>query len=164
MTTSIFPLIFPALMVFAASYDCLALTISNRLCLIVAASFFPLAVIAGLSAGQILLHIACGLAMLGFGFALFARRWIGGGDAKLFAAAALWLGWSNIVSFAAIVSIAGGVLALAVIALRASWRRLPPFAARCWIGPKAELPYGVALAAGALLTYPQSFWMTGLPG
>jgi prepilin peptidase CpaA len=160
MTSSLTLLIFPLLMAFAAAYDCLALTISNRLCLIVAGSFFPLAVLAGLAPTQMLLHATCGLAMLGIGFALFARGWIGGGDAKLFAAAALWFGWGSVASFAAIVAIAGGVLTLAVITLRASWHRLPPFAAR-WIQPQAELPYGVALAAGALLLYPHSFWMSG---
>jgi prepilin peptidase CpaA len=163
MTSSYFALIFPALMAFAASYDCLALTISNRLCVCVAASFFPLAVIAGLGAEQILLHTACGLAMLAVGFVLYAGKWIGGGDAKLFAAAALWFGWGDLASFAAVTAIAGGILALAVLGLRGLWHRLPLFAA-ARIDPQPELPYGVALAAGALLVYPHSALMAGMSG
>lgn len=163
MTSSVLLMIFPALMAFAASYDCLALTISNRLCFSVAAAFFPLAVIAGLGLEQIALHAACGLAMLAVGFALFAGKWIGGGDAKLFAAAALWFGWGDIVSFAVVVAIAGGALALGVISLRGIWHWLPPIAARR-INPQSELPYGVALAAGALMVYPHSAWMAGLSG
>ena len=163
MTSSYLALIFPALMAFAASYDCLALTISNRLCVCVAASFFPLAVIAGLGAEQILLHAACGIAMLAVGFALYAGKWIGGGDAKLFAAAALWFGWGDLASFAAVTAIAGGVLALAVLGVRGLWHRLPLFAA-ARIDPQTELPYGVALAAGALLVYPHSALMAGMSG
>jgi prepilin peptidase CpaA len=163
MTSSYFALIFPALMAFAASYDCLALTISNRLCLGVAASFFPLAVIAGFGIEQILLHAACGLAMLAVGFALYAGKWIGGGDAKLFAAAALWFGWGDVASFAVVAAIAGGILALAVLGLRSLWHRLPLFAA-VRIDPQSELPYGVALAAGALLVYPHSALMAGMSG
>ena len=163
MTISYLALIFPALMAFAASYDCLALTISNRLCVCIAAGFLPVAIIAGLGVEQILLHAACGLAMLAIGFALYAGKWIGGGDAKLFAAAALWFGWDDIASFAAIVAIAGGILALAVLGLRGVWHRLPPFAA-VRIDPQSELPYGVALAAGALLVYPHSAWIGGIAG
>lgn len=163
MTSSYLALIFPALMAFAASYDCLALTISNRLCVCVAAGFFPLAVIAGLGVDQILLHTACGLAMLAIGFALYAGKWIGGGDAKLFAAAALWFGWGDVASFATVAAIAGGLLALAVLGLRSLWYRLPPFAA-ARIDPQSELPYGVALAAGALLVYPHSALMAGISG
>jgi len=161
MPHALSPLIFPALMAFAASYDCLSMKISNRLCLIVAASFAPAAIGAGLDAHQIVLHLACGAAMLGVGFGLFTMRWIGGGDAKLFGSAALWFGWEQIVSFGMAVAIAGGVLALAILAFRVLINSYPMLAV--WpLQPKSELPYGVALAAGALLVYPQSIWMNGV--
>lgn len=146
-------------MAFAASYDCLSLKISNTLCLVIAGAFFPAAIAIGLPADEILLHLTCAGAMLGVGFGLFAMGWIGGGDAKLFGAAALWFGWAKIASFAVTVTVAGGVLALAVLMLRAlSDHPLFPLGR---ISPEAEVPYGVALAAGALIVYPQSLWALG---
>ncbi len=157
MSTAPLFLSFPALMAFAASYDCLSMRISNGLCLIVAAAFFPAALAAGLSAADIALHASCALAMLAAGFVLFARGWIGGGDVKLFAAAALWFGWADIAAFALTVSIAGGVLALALTAMQGLRLR---FCFPAWLAafPGRELPYGLALAAGALLVYPHSAW------
>ncbi len=154
MNSSILFLIFPALIAFAASYDAFSLRITNALCLSIAAAFVPAAIIAGLPFETMLLHLSCALAMLGAGFVLFARGWIGGGDAKLFAAAALWFGWSHIADFAATVAIAGGLLALGVIALRSISGRF--LASSEWI--RAELPYGIAIACGTLAVYPHTLW------
>jgi prepilin peptidase CpaA len=153
-------LIFPALMAFAASYDSLSMRISNRLCLALALAFFPAAFVAGLSAGAILLHAACGLAMLGLGVAVFAKGWAGGGDIKLFAAASLWLGWQHIAAFAAVTVIAGGVLAMGLIAWRVLCVHFLP--RRAMSGGTGEMPYGVALACGTLIVFPGTFWATGL--
>jgi prepilin peptidase CpaA len=161
MTHALF-MTFPALMVFAASYDAVSMTISNRLCLLVAAAFFPVAASAGLGLLDMALNLSCAAAMLAAGFALFAAGWIGGGDAKLFAAAALWFGWSGIAEYALAVAVFGGVLSLAVLLIvRASLH--VPFAA-LWLPERPELPYGVALAAGALAAYPHLTWMATLAG
>jgi prepilin peptidase CpaA len=157
MTQSAIFLIFPALMIFAASYDCLSMTISNRLCLAVVAAFFPAAVLAGFGVEAIALHAACALAMLATGFALFARGWVGGGDAKLFAAAALWFGWDAIIDFSAATAIAGGLLALAILGV-CEMARYFPAVAFMRLPDQPQMPYGVALAAGALLTYPHGPW------
>lgn len=154
--THILSLSFPALIVFAGSYDILSKTISNRLCIAIALAFLPAAVSIGLGAAEIALHVSCALAMLCAGFTLFAAGWIGGGDAKLFAAAALWFGWSDIADYAAASAIIGGALALVVLALRMGSLSLP-FAGMLPM-PKPELPYGVALALAALFIYPQSLW------
>ncbi len=161
MATSVYFLIFPALMAFAACYDACALRITNGLCLVLAGAFIPAAFLAGLSLETALLHAACGMAALAFGFILFANGWIGGGDAKLFGAAALWFGLERVGDFAAATAIAGGVLAFALLLTRS-------LAITCFPGSaparlvNAELPYGIALACGALLVYPQSLWVTGL--
>ena len=84
-------LLFPALMAFAAASDLLNMTISNRISLALVAGFAVLAVVCGLSPQTIAAHAATGLLVLAIGFALFARGLVGGGDAKLAAAAALWL-------------------------------------------------------------------------
>jgi prepilin peptidase CpaA len=153
-------LIFPALMAFAASYDSLSMRISNRLCLTLALAFLPAALAAGLPMGDIALHVACGLAMMCLGVAVFAKGWAGGGDVKLFAAAALWLGWQHIAAFAAVTVIAGGVLAMGLIAWRVLCVHFLP--RRVMSGGSGEMPYGVALACGTLIVFPGTFWATGL--
>src|SRR5207342_1612468 len=81
-------LLFPALMAFAAASDLLNMTISNRISLALVGGFAVLAVVCGLSPQTIAAHAAAGLLVLAIGFALFARGLVGGGDAKLAAAAA----------------------------------------------------------------------------
>src|SRR6516162_3635414 len=53
------------------------------------AGFVVLAIACGLSPQMILAHMVTGLLVLAVGFALFSRGLVGGGDAKLAAAAAL---------------------------------------------------------------------------
>lgn len=97
--------------------------------------------------------------MLAVTFLMFCRDWIGGGDAKLAAAIALWMGWGAILDYAVSASICGGVLTLAILAVRA--RPLPDaLARRTWIArlrnPGAGVPYGIALAAAGMLQFPHS--------
>jgi prepilin peptidase CpaA len=101
------------------------------------------------------------MAALAFGFILFAKGWIGGGDAKLFGAAALWLGWESIGDFVAATAVAGGVLALALLVARSLAMTYFPGRAPARL-MNTELPYGVALACGVLVVYPQSLWAAGL--
>jgi prepilin peptidase CpaA len=156
-------MVFPALIAFAGASDFLTMTITNRLCLAIAAAFFPVAALAGLGAAGIALHAACGLAALALAFALFSAGWIGGGDAKLFAAAALWLGWESIAAYAAATAIAGGALSLLYLALR-----LLPAGATAYFSAyvrsigQRDIPYGIALTAAALVLYPHCAWVRGL--
>src|SRR5262249_4210941 len=83
--------LFPAMMAFAASSGLLTMTISNRVSLILVGGFVALAAIGGVSAADVLSHLAAGCVVLVAAFGLFARGVIGGGDAKLAAASALWL-------------------------------------------------------------------------
>jgi prepilin peptidase CpaA len=152
-------LVFPALMAYAAASDLFTMTIPNRLSLALVAGFAVFAIASGLPGQAILLHLGAGAAVLGVSFALFAFGWIGGGDAKLAAATALWLGFDILVQYLFIASIAGGVLTIAVLFLREL--PLPAFAARWpWLSrlhePKTGVPYGIALAAAALFVYPQT--------
>lgn len=152
-------LIFPFLMVYAACSDALTLTIANWISLALTASFLTLALIAGLPAPVLLSHFGAGCGVLAAGFALFCAGVIGGGDAKLAAAAALWLGPAQLPGFAFDSALIGGGLAAAVGLFRLS--PLPaPLAASLWLNRLHDrafgLPYGVALAAGALLHFPAS--------
>ncbi|MGQ3355963.1 MAG: A24 family peptidase [Phreatobacter sp.] len=158
-------LIFPAMMAFAAASDLFTMTISNRVSLILVAGFLVLALLTGMSWQAIGLHLASGFLVLSICFVCFAFGWMGGGDAKLAAATALWLGWTHLLDYAVYASLFGGLLTVALLALRGVPLH-PPFLLReGWYArmtdAKTGIPYGIALAAAGLLVYPQSFWMTG---
>ncbi|HJR56007.1 MAG TPA: prepilin peptidase [Rhizomicrobium sp.] len=154
--------VLPALLAAAALYDLASFTIPNILPAALVALFCAFAAFAGLDPVLFGWHLAAGLAALALGFGLFALGWIGGGDAKLFAAVALWLGFSDLFSYAAVASLFGGLLTLILLLLRqAPVPRL--LAAQPWAlrlhDARSGIPYGVALAAGgfALLPYSEIF-------
>src|SRR5438132_8730189 len=110
--------LFPAVMAFAASSDLLTMTISNRVSLILIAGFFALALASGMGLPEILFHLGAGAAVLVVAFGCFARGWIGGGDAKLAAATALWLGFDYLLIYLIYASLLGGALTLLLIQFR----------------------------------------------
>ena len=155
-------LLFPAMMAFAASTDLFTMKISNRIPLALAAGFGVLAALDGMPLTDVGSHFAAGAAVLVVCFVFFSRGWIGGGDAKLAAATALWLGFDHLVVYLLYASIFGGVLTLAMIRFRLM--PLPQVLAdQEWVKRLHRLdggvPYGIALAAAALLIYPHTTWM-----
>jgi prepilin peptidase CpaA len=163
MTEAIKLLLFPAMMAFAASSDLLTMTIPNRLSLLMIGGFVLLAVATGMSLEQFAMHAAAGLLVLVLAFAFFARGWIGGGDAKLAAATALWFGFDHLLEYLVYGSIFGGALM--------QFRALPLPAllvGRTWAERlherKGGVPYGIALAAAALVVYPTTPWMQSITG
>ena len=92
-------LLFPALMAFAAASDLLTMTISNRVSLALAAGFLVLALASGMGLHDILSHFGAGAAVLAGAFVCFAMGWLGGGDAKVAAGAALWFGFDHLLAF-----------------------------------------------------------------
>jgi len=155
-------LFFPALMAFAASSDLFTMTISNRLSLALAACFAVLTVLSGMTLPAIGLHLAAGCLVLVISFVLFTQGWIGGGDAKLAAATALWFGFDYLFDYVIYASIFGGVLTLMILQFR--HMALPALLAKqAWIQRLHErsggVPYGIALAAAALVVYPHTGWM-----
>lgn len=158
-------LLFPAMMVFAATSDLLTMTISNRISLILVAGFCLMAAATGMGGSEILSHIGAATAVLAITFTMFALGWIGGGDAKLAAATALWLGFDQLLSYALAASIFGGVLTALLLLFR--MLPLPDLLARQpWIARlhrvDSGIPYGIALAAAALAVYPETAWMKAL--
>jgi len=158
-------LLFPALIAFAASSDLLTMTISNRISMALAGGFLLLALLGGMPFTAIGLHLLAALLVLAIGFGCFAMGWIGGGDAKLAAAIALWFGFDYLLEFLVYASLFGGVLTILLIQFRLL--PLPGVLARqAWILRLHEkgggVPYGVALAAAALFVYPQTGWMSAL--
>jgi prepilin peptidase CpaA len=162
MTDAIRLLLFPAMMAFAASSDLLTMTISNRVSLALVAGFLVLAGVVGMDVHDVLSHFGAAALVLAVTFTFFARGWIGGGDAKLAAATALWLGFDHLLLYVLYASLLGGVLTFALIRFR--MLPLPDLLARQdWVARlhriDAGIPYGIALAAAALIVYPETPWM-----
>jgi prepilin peptidase CpaA len=159
--------LFPALMAFAASSDLLTMTISNRVSLALIAGFGIMAAITGMNLTDIGLHVAAAATVLAIAFVCFARGWIGGGDAKLAAATALWLGFEHLIEYLLAASIFGGILTLLIIGFRRF--PLPPqLAGQAWLErlhrAGGGVPYGIALAIAALVVYPHTVWMKAFGG
>ena len=100
--------LFPALMAFAAASDLFTMTISNRVSLALAVGFLALALLSGMPFLDILSHIGAGLTVLIVAFGCFAMGWVGGGDAKVAAAAALWFGFGHLLNYLLYASLFGG--------------------------------------------------------
>jgi prepilin peptidase CpaA len=151
--------VFPLLLVMAAGWDIASFTIPNFLQVALIASFAAFVLATGMAPAAIGGHVLAGFLGLAAGFTLFALGYIGGGDAKLFACIALWLGFHNLPEFALLASIMGGALTVALLTLR----RIPLpdwLTHQRWIlrlhEARGAIPYGVALAAGAFLILPQA--------
>jgi len=91
--------------------------------------------------------IALGI-MFALGYVVFAMKWMGGGDIKLITACALWVGLSNLMEFAFITALLGGVFAVALWGVR---KILPLIFKEKKTWPRIlregePAPYGVAIA------------------
>lgn len=157
--------VLPALVVTAAISDLMTMTIPNRLVLALVASFAVAAPLSGMDAWALLAHLGAAALVLVIGFALFAPGWIGGGDAKLAAAIALWLGFEPLLAWFVSFAMLGGSLTLAMLYYRE--RPLHPALGEVdWLArlhhPKCGVPYGVALSAGTLALWTDTSWFSGL--
>jgi len=160
-------------MAFAAASDLFTMTISNRVSLALIAGFVVLAVLGGMGLHDILMHFGAGAAVLvvafgcfamGWvgGFGCFAMGWVGGGDAKVAASVALWFGFDHLLNYLLYVSLLGGALTILLIQFR-QWP-LPSFlTGQAWLNrlhdKQSGIPYGIALALGALIVYPETEWI-----
>ncbi|WP_336486028.1 A24 family peptidase [Methylobacterium nigriterrae] len=168
MATLGLQIVFPFLMAYAAANDLLTMLIPNRISLALTAAFAAVAATGILTWPEIGAHLGAGALVLAVTFALFAFGVIGGGDAKLAAATALWLGFDGLMDYALVASIAGGALTLALLAARA--QPLPGAVARLPFAlhlhdRKTGVPYGIALAAAALIVLPDTLiWSRAVAG
>ncbi|MCE7998381.1 MAG: peptidase [Rhodobiaceae bacterium] len=135
--------------------------IPNWVSLALVALFVAVLPFAGLSWAMIGTHLAIGAALLLVGMGLFAMNVLGGGDAKLLAAIGLWMGWAALPVYLLSVAIIGGMLSFALVVFRMAPLTMT-IVQHPWISrlhdKKAGVPYGIALAAGALVTLPQTLW------
>ena len=154
--------LFPALMAFAAASDLFTMTISNRVSILLAAAFLVLAVASGMDPYDIASHLGAGALVLAIAFGCFAMGWVGGGDAKVAAAAALWLGFGHLLHYLLYASLFGGVLTIVLLQMR-QWPLPYALTGQSWLlrlhAKESGIPYGIALATGALMIYPETGWV-----
>ncbi len=160
-------MLFPAAMAFAGAMDFFTMTIPNRISVALIAGFAVAAVFAGMPLTAIGNHVLAGALFLVIGIFMFSMGWLGGGDAKLLAAAALWLGFESILPYVVMVSIFGGTLATVILAYRSTippvWVTSQEWAMRLH-DRKGGIPYGIALAGAALWIYPSTHWFVAFAG
>jgi prepilin peptidase CpaA len=166
MLHSVSTYLLPTLMIVAATTDISSFRIPNWLTGLIAVLFFPMALLTGMPLVEFGWHLAAGAILFALGYALFAFGLFGGGDSKLMAAAGLWFGTAQTVPFLVMTGVAGGVLALAV----AGWSLFMGFWHYYGTAEggaidqqlkkfRPKLPYGVAFAVGAILAFPNTWWM-----
>lgn len=153
--------IFPGLLIVAAVGDLVTYRIPNWISAALVGLFAAAALAAGLDWMAIAIHVGVAVALLAIGMGLFALKLLGGGDAKLFAAIGLWLGFVALPIYLFWVTVAGGLLAASVLLFRKV--SLPTnFAAPEWLvrlhNKQEGIPYGIAISAGALVALPNAIW------
>ncbi len=156
MLTAALPFLFPILMICAALWDLTTLQIPNWLSLAVLISFVAFAALGPLDAADIFGRIGLGAAVLVGGTLLFMKGFAGGGDVKLLAAAAVWVGWRGFPLYLAVTVLIGGVLALLFLAFRRL--KLPrSWASVAWVrrlhNPGEGIPYGAAIGVAGVLVF-----------
>lgn len=161
--------IFPLCMAMAACSDLLTMTIPNRLSVVLIASFLAIAPFSGLNVLDIATHLGAGATVFAACFALFAFGIMGGGDAKILTASAIWFGFSHsLLAYLVYVSIFGGLLSIVILMMRSQHNLILAYGIPMpeTMLHKKKVPYGIAIGAAAFIAYPSSPLMLtalGLP-
>lgn len=146
--TDLLLILLAAILVVAAAIDVRTFTISNRLNLIVALLAPLYWASTALSPWPgIATHLAAGATVFVLLAGAFYAGMMGGGDVKLAAALALWFPPLATAKFLVIMSIAGGVLTLVIMAFHRLKKR----------EGRPEIPYGVAISFGGIAILAQRF-------
>ncbi len=163
MLTAAILVIFPFCMLFAAISDVVSMTIANRVSIILIAAFAIIAPLTGMDWATYGWHFVAGAAVLAVTFSIFAIGGMGGGDAKLLTATAVWMGFNmTLLQYLVLGGMLGGLLTVGIIAFRSS--PVSVLSAnnmflRHFADEKAGIPYGVALGVAGLMVYPQTTLM-----
>lgn len=151
--------IFPLCVAVAAFTDLFTMTIPNRVSVILLVSFVVIAPLAGLGWNEIGFHLLAGLAVFAVVFVLFAMNTMGGGDAKVLTATAVWFGFNDsLVGYLADVAIVGGALTILILILRSQANLITAVGLRVpgTLMKENKIPYGIAIGIGAFIAYPTS--------
>ncbi|MGB3624548.1 MAG: prepilin peptidase [Henriciella sp.] len=157
MIEAVFTFVFLSLCIYAALRDVETLTITNGLNLVIAFLFFPAMIIAAPGWDVFGAHLLAGTIAFAVSVLLFAFGVFGGGDAKMIPGVMLWLGPAATLPFLTAMAVLGGGLALIVILGR---KLVPAHAAPGFAAETLQtgngVPYGVAIAGGAIFAAPMS--------
>jgi prepilin peptidase CpaA len=163
--------VFPLLVIYAALYDFRHYRITNKFNLVLLLSFFPVALLAGMPWQVMLDHLISFAVVLAAVFLLFAlTNKFGGGDAKMIAAAAIWIDFEMVPLYIVAITLAGAVLGGAMWLWRfvqveiGVWGNRDGAATRKVLMTSFNLPYGAAIAAGGIIAFSQSWWQNLLMG
>ena len=151
--------IFPLCLALAALTDLFTMMIPNRVPAILMASFLLVAPLAGMSVADIGMHLVAGGAVFAVCFTFFAMNVMGGGDAKLLTAAAVWFGFNpSLMEFMVYVAYVGGIVTLAIMLMRAQsdWILAMGLSLPHSLMEAKKIPYGIAIGIGGFLAYPAS--------
>jgi prepilin peptidase CpaA len=157
-------LLFVFAMLYAAVSDLTTYKIRNNIVLTLLLAYLVFAPIVGFTSHEIWRSFAVAGIVLICTFGLFTAGLIGGGDAKLAAVTALWLGADHTLAYLLLLALVGGVFAI-FVALWRMWPLPEGLARKAWItqlhsrGERARLPYGVAITLAALCVLPSTPWM-----
>ena len=160
MLPAVILVVFPFCMVFAAISDLLSMTIANRVSILLVATFVVVAPLTGMDWTTYAWHLLAGVTVLVVTFTLFALGGMGGGDAKLLSATAVWMGMGmTLLQYAVYSTLIGGALTVLILFYRKSplavYTGHIPFLKNL-ADEDVGIPYGLALAIGGMLAFPSS--------
>lgn len=151
--------------IWAGLMDLLTMKIRNGIIIFLFLVYAVLAPVAGVSLAEIGASAGFAALVLVSMFVFFSMGWIGGGDAKLAAVVALWLGPDHAVPYLVYTAIFGGLLTLGILQFRSIALPMQCLSI-AWLtrlhAPESGVPYGVAIASAALYVFPTTPWMTVL--
>ena len=149
-----FVMILTVLMIAVMITDFTRFTIPNKLVLVILAVYPALLLVE--MRPEWYYDLAIGLGMFLLGFALFSLKLMGGGDVKLLAVCAVFVGKDAFLNFFIGVALWGGALALALLAAREivpyiymKLGKQPDSIPRVFTAGQ-DAPYGLAIAASFL--------------
>lgn len=146
--------IFMGAMIHVMYTDLTQQRILNPVILLLLGAYLPLATISGMTLQTIILSFGSALLVFLAGFGCFHAGWLGGGDVKLAAVSALWLGPGTVIHFILWTAILGSIVTLSILALR---RKRALESGRASQSDRF-LPYGPGMALAAIILFPQSTW------
>jgi len=138
--------------------DATTMTIPNWISLVMLGGFILITPFAWESWSVFGEHLLVGFGMFVLGFIMFALGWLGGGDAKLMAATSFWWSAADLSQYILATTVTGAILGIFLLLARTSIPAglVPINWLNRMISEEKRMPYGLALAAGALIVLPKS--------
>ncbi len=152
-------MLFLAAMLYATVSDLRRKRIPNWLIIALAVAYLPLALTAGYAPLQIAIDTGVAALVFAAGLFCFAKGWIGGGDVKLAAVSAMWLGAGLAMPYVILTALFGGAFTLATLL---GLRLLARAGQSGTTVREGGLPYAPGMACAALLLFQISPWANAL--